>query len=178
MELFERVRNYYLDEDYLKIVGLKNEITKDIDEDKLDIYNMLFKSLFYIEEYDDVIILYNKLIKYEIESYEGIYYTLLSCIANDDIFLGLSIIKKSILLNNEEIKCYREIDGANYINLLKENEDIEKALIVTLFVENHFNKCDELAVGYFENVGSLYEMGYSIEIVKELTTVGHMIFKI
>lgn len=141
------------------------------------------KERFFDEDYKEVLEIFNQLINEENYHFSYLYYGLLSCIALDDIYLGLSIIKKYPLLNDEEIKSYLEKDGANFINLKRLDLDIQKALIITLYLLNNkdyesiLNRIDA-NINYFELIGSLYELGYDNCVIKELTSIGHMIFKI
>lgn len=141
------------------------------------------KEKFYQENFNEVIKIFNHLDELKIYDYNYLYYGLLACIGLDDIYLGLSIIKKYPLLNDEEIKNYLEVDGANYINILKLDINIQKALIVALYLlRNKDNesilKNIEANINYFELIGSLYEIGYDNSVIKELTNIGHIIFKI
>ena len=142
--------------------------------------SMDFKDLFLNEEYDTCISSFHELMKEEKEDLESCYYALLSLIGNNDLYQALSIIKKSKILNSELIKSYLDSEGANLINLLNENDEIKKVVIVINFISNH--KEDDMAdpnacMDYFEMIGSLYELGYASGIVKELTSIGHMLFK-
>ena len=141
------------------------------------------KELFYEEQYKDIIKIFNRLNDQELYDFEYLYYAILSCIALDDLYLGLSIIRNYPLLEDDEIKSYLEDDGANFINILKTNELVQKALIVCLYLDRNKNntsilKSIEANINYFELIGSLYEIGYSNNVIKELTNVGHIIFKI
>lgn len=141
------------------------------------------KDLFYQEKYSEVIKIYNQLNEKEIYDFKYLYYGLLSCIGLDDIYLALSMIKKYPLISEPEIKSYLEEDGANFINLLKLEEDIQKTLFVCLYLQGNKDnesilKNIEANINYFELIGSLYELGYNNNVIKELTNIGHMIFKI
>lgn len=148
-------------------------------------FNMIeeIKDLFYQEKYSEVIKIYNQLNEKEIYDFKYLYYGLLSCIGLDDIYLALSMIKKYPLISEPEIKSYLEEDGANFINLLKLEEDIQKTLFVCLYLQGNKDnesilKNIEANINYFELIGSLYELGYNNNVIKELTNIGHMIFKI
>ena len=141
------------------------------------------KDLFYQEKYSEVIKIYNQLNEKEIYDFKYLYYGLLSCIGLDDIYLALSMIKKYPLISEPEIKSYLEEDGANFINLLKLEEDIQKTLFVCLYLQGNKDnesilKNIEANINYFELIGSLYELGYNNNVIKELTNMGHIIFKI
>lgn len=181
------VNEYLRNLEYNKIVSLKGEIKKTITDNNylsLSTYESIVLSLFYYEDFEEVIKIVSDLSKKEIESFSLIYYALLSSMASDDYYLGLSVLNKYKMMNKEEIKAYREIDGANYLNLLHEKEDMQKALLISLFLENQKDNNDneeakmEIALNYFELLGSLYEMGYSNKVIKELTSIGHILFKI
>ena len=139
-----------------------------------------FQDAFLNEEYEKCIDTYKDEIKEDKENLVDAYYTLASIIASNDIYLGLSIIKKSKLLNDEEIKAYLDKEGANLVNLLVESDDMKKVVILLMFISSH-KDCDmndiEVGLSFFEMIDSLYEIGYSSNIIKELTSVGHMLFK-
>lgn len=132
------------------------------------------------EEYDKCIDEFKKEIKEDKEEYDSAYYMLASILASNDIYLGLSIIKKSKLLNQESITAYLDKEGANLVNLLVENDEVKKVVVLLMFINSH-KDCDmndtESYLSFFEMIDSLYEIGYSSEIIKELTNVGHIIFK-
>ena len=139
-----------------------------------------FKDLFLCEEYEKITSAFQEEIKEDKENLSDAYYMLASVIASNDIYLGLSIIKKSKILNKEEITSYLDKEGANLVNLLVESDEIKKVVILLTFINSHKESdMDEAEVGlsFFELIDSLYEIGYSSSIIKELTSVGHMLFK-
>lgn len=141
------------------------------------------KELFFNEDYQGVIKLYNQLKDKEIYDFEYLYYALLACLGLDDAYLGLSIMKNNPLLENEELASLIETGGANFINILKCDEGMQKALFICLYLDYNKDypsilKNIEANINYFELIGSLYELGYSNNVIKELTNVGHIIFKI
>ena len=139
-----------------------------------------FKDLFLCEEYEKITSAFQEEIKEDKENLSDAYYMLASVIASNDIYLGLSIIKKSKILNKEEITSYLDKEGANLVNLLVESDEIKKVVILLTFINSH-KECDmdeaEVGLSFFELIDSLYEIGYSSNIIKELTSVGHMLFK-
>ena len=141
---------------------------------------MSYRDDFLNEEYDKCIDEFKKEIKEDKEEYDSAYYMLASILASNDIYLGLSIIKKSKLLNQESITAYLDKEGANLVNLLVENDEVKKVVVLLMFINSH-KDCDmndtESYLSFFEMIDSLYEIGYSSEIIKELTSIGHIIFK-
>ena len=139
-----------------------------------------FKDLFLCEEYEKITSAFQEEIKEDKENLSDAYYMLASVIASNDIYLGLSIIKKSKILNKEEITSYLDKEGANLVNLLVESDEIKKVVILLTFINSH-KECDmdeaEVGLSFFELIDSSYEIGYSSSIIKELTSVGHMLFK-
>ena len=139
-----------------------------------------FQDAFLNEEYEKCIDTYKDEIKEEKENLGDAYYMLASVIASNDIYLGLSIIKKSKLLNMVDITTYLDKEGANLINLLVESDDMKKVVILLMFINSHKDgdmNDVEVGLSFFEMIDSLYEIGYSSNIIKELTSVGHMLFK-
>ena len=135
---------------------------------------------FYNEEYVECINCFQERIKEEKEDLKIAFYALLSTIGENDLYLGLSLMKKSKLLNNEIIKSYLDIEAPSLVNLLVEKEDLQKVVIVMMFINSHkesdVNDVDT-GLSYFEMIGSLYEIGYSSSLIKELTSIGHELFK-
>ena len=139
-----------------------------------------FQDAFLNEEYEKCIDTYKDEIKEEKENLGDAYYMLASVIASNDIYLGLSIIKKSKLLNMVDITTYLDKEGANLINLLVESDDMKKVVILLMFINSHKDgdmNDVEVGLSFFEMIDSLYEIGYSSNIIKEMTSVGHMLFK-
>ena len=141
---------------------------------------MSYRDIFLNEDYDKCIDEFRKEIKEDKEEYDSAYYMLASILASNDIYLGLSIIKKSKLLNQESITSYLDKEGANLVNLLVESDEVKKVVVLLMFINSH-KDCDmndtESYLSFFEMIDSLYEIGYSSEIIKELTSIGHIIFK-
>ena len=139
-----------------------------------------YKQAFFNEEYDECINCFLERIKEEQEDLNLAFYALLSAVGNNDLYLGLSIEKKSKLLNSETIKSYLDKEAPTLVNLLVEKEDVQKVVIVMMFIDSH-KDCDvnepETGLSYFEMISSLYEIGYSSGLIKELTSIGHMLFK-
>lgn len=141
---------------------------------------MNYRDEFLNEEYEKCIDDFKEEIKEDKENYNDAFYMLASILASNEIYLGLSIIKKSKLLNQESITSYLDKEGANLVNLVVEGDEVKKVAILLMFINNH-KDCDindtEVYLSYFEMIDSLYEIGYSNRIIKELTDVGHIIFK-
>ena len=142
--------------------------------------DLSLRDIFFSEEYQDCIDYYKDKVKNNSEDLESIYYALLSTMGLNDIYQGLSIVKKSELLNKKEIKDYLDLESASLINLLVENEDLQKVVIIIRFLNNHLNSDmndAEVGMSFFEMIGSLYELGYKNTLIKKLTSIGHMLFK-
>ena len=135
---------------------------------------------FFNEDYKDCILCFEELIELDKEDLNSAYYALLSTIGENDLYRGLSLIKRSKLLSNKEISEYLDKEGANLINLLVEDIDTQKVVIIMTYINNHIsgdmNDAD-MGLCFFEMIGSLYELGYKASLIKELTSIGHMLFK-
>ena len=175
-------------EDYKEIYKLKDELFLNYDDLKDDsVFNSLVKSAFHLGMYDEDILIGEELLKRGYESHEALYYILLSCLANNDIYHALSIIKRSKIINHPETKKYLANDGANYSLLLGLSHKTPSILLL-LIIANLINGIGiEMMLGLdvnleyifgrmLELIDQLYEMGYHIEIINELTKVVKMIF--
>ena len=135
---------------------------------------------FFNENYKDCILCFEELIELDKENLNSAYYALLSTIGENDLYHSLSLIKRSKLLSSSDVSGYLDKEGANLINLLVEDIDIQKVVIIMTFINNH-KDCDmndgDIGLCFFEMIGSLYELGYKASLIKELTSIGHMLFK-
>lgn len=175
-------------EDYKEIYKLKDEMFLNYDDLKDDsVFNSLVKSAFHLGMYDEDVLIGEELLKRGYESHEALYYILLSCLANNDIYHALSIIKRSKIINHPETKKYLANDGANYSLLLGLSHKTPSILLLLIIVNLINGIGIEMMLGLdvnleyifgrmLELIDQLYEMGYHIEIINELTKVVKMIF--
>lgn len=178
------IKKLFVEKDYEGIYDIRYEIIKS--DDCLDITSLII-SAFYLEETHLAMQLFDMLYLKEYASYQVISYGLLSLMHLGDYYKALALTKKYELLKQPEMKIYRDVDGANYTNLLKESDDVQFAMIICLFLETNkelIMRCldedcfVELGVQYFDLINNLYELGYSRKIIKELTESGHTIYQI
>ena len=124
-----------------------------------------------------------------IETYDTLYYLLLSLIANNDIYQALSIINRSKLLNRQEIKEFHQEDGANYSNLLAYADHEPEFTLLLLIVNyikglaNELNNQSEKDLDYslfrfFDLINLVYELGYPLKIMQELSSIMKIIFNL
>ncbi len=188
VRIIQIVNSYKKNQDYHAIIMMKEEIMKQIEElQDTQVIDDLLMSMFYMNHYDELIILGEELNKKEYESWTGLYYLLLACLGNSDIFYGMSIIKRSKILLDEKIKEFYSEDGLSYLSIGLTNKltTTEKlGLILVNFMEGLFvpsqnkfvmNK-EFLAIRVLEMLDTLYELGSSEEIINELTDKIKMIF--
>ena len=129
-----------------------------------------------IEEIENLIKIVNK--DY-LENNEILYYLLLGLIGNKKINRAKSLIEESGLVKNN--RDFFEDDSASFINLLSEEESLQKVIVISLFLVRSTlfnNDFSELEINYFELIGSLYELGYSKKVIDELNNDGMKIFNI
>lgn len=188
VRIIQIVNSYKKNQDYHAIIMMKEEIMKQIEElQDTQVIDDLLMSMFYMNHYDELIILGEELNKKEYESWTGLYYLLLACLGNSDIFYGMSIIKRSKILLDEKIKEFYSEDGLSYLSIGLTNKltTTEKlGLILVNFMEgllvtpqNKFVIDKEfLAIRVLEMLDTLYELGSSEEIINELTEKIKMIF--
>ena len=175
-------------EDYKEVDKLKDEMFLNYEALKDEsLFNSLVKSAFYLGIYDEDVLIGEELLKRGYESHEALYYILLSCLANNDIYHALSIIKRSKIINHPETKKYLANDGANYSLLLGLSHKTPSILLLLIIVNLINGIGIEMMLGLdvnleyifgrmLELIDQLYEMGYHIDIINELTKVVKMIF--
>ena len=119
--------------------------------------------------------MYTELKRKDIESLTLVSCALISTFTTD-LYKALSIINNSKILNSE-LNKYLEIGGANYNNLLIENEEVQLAFILSNFIKE-LGKCenDMIVIKYYELISLLYEIGYSESIIDKLTKIGYILF--
>ena len=171
VRIIQIVNSHKKNRDYRAIIMMKEDIMKQIEElQDTKVVDDLMMSMFYLNRYDELIILGEELNKKEYESWRELYYLLLACLGNSDIFYGMSIIKRSKILSDAKIKEFYRDDGSNYLNIGFTNElkTIEKlVLILVNFIEgliviaqNKFVVDKEfLAIRILEMLDTLYELG-------------------
>ena len=129
-----------------------------------------------IEEIENLIKIVNK--EY-LDNNEILYYLLLGLIGNKKINRAKGLIEESNLINNN--KDFFLDDSASFINLLNEDYDLQKVIIISLFLIRgtlFTNDYSEMEINYFELIGQLYEIGYSKEVIDELNNDGLKVFNI
>ncbi len=146
-----------------------------IRENYLNEYNSLAVMLTKLKRFEDTINLYTELKRKDIESLTLVSCALISTFTTD-LYKALSIINNSKILNSE-LNKYLEIGGANYNNLLIENEEVQLAFILSNFIKE-LGKCenDMIVIKYYELISLLYEIGYSESIIDKLTKIGYILF--
>lgn len=148
-----------------------------------DIYVYLVKAYFFKEKYESVITLVTELLKKEYERLDCYYYLVLSCLALEDVYQGVSIIKKSRLLNSPEYAIYWN-DEATYSSLINCEDSLKKTglfvkFLMELVKEITFGDSKEvgyIGLRYFELVNTLFEIGFNEEFIKELINIANVIF--
>lgn len=188
VRLVNLIKEYLEQEDFYSIYKLKDDIFLSFDELKqTSIFNHLLYATFNLGHFDGVILISDELQKKGYESFELIYFTLLSFIANTDIYQAVLFIKKSKILNMEEIKVYHSIDGANYSNILHFDETLSSstlALVITNFVEGIAREMigdriidqEYILYRFFDLINLILELGYPAVIINELTEVMKVVF--
>lgn len=186
--LIQIIKDYKKNNDYDAIIMKKDEIMLIVDElGDTAVIDDLLMSMFMQNRYDDIIILGEELNKKGYESWTELYYLLLSCLGNLDIFYGMSLINRSTILNDAVIKEYYSEDGSNYLNILLTNKItvIEKTVLILVnFIIGLFITIKSkvvitkefLAIDFFALLDTLYEFGNSEEVIKELTDKIKMMF--
>ena len=176
-------------EDFFGIFKMKNRILENADIIDKKIFGDLIFSTFIIGNFDDSVLIYSELKRKGVETYSTLYYALLSLIANEDLFQAASIIKKSEILSAPEIKDLHQDGGANYSNLLP-FADYHDSFTLLLLIVNYIKGImretsgmkeinrDLLLFRFFDLVNLVYEIGYPLKIIQELSSAMKIIFNL
>lgn len=176
-------------EDFFGIFKMKNRILENADIIDKKIFGDLIFSTFIIGNFDDAVLIYSELKRKGVETYSTLYYALLSLIANEDLFQAASIIKKSEILSAPEIKDLHQDGGANYLNLLP-FADYHDSFTLLLLIVNYIKGImretsgmkeinrDLLLFRFFDLVNLVYEIGYPLKIIQELSSAMKIIFNL
>ncbi|HHU55695.1 MAG TPA: hypothetical protein GXZ48_03270 [Acholeplasmataceae bacterium] len=181
----------YFREDFQKAASYKDDIINNFDILKNEnIFDKLLESLFEIYAFNEIIIIGERLRNFKYESFDLYYYMLLSYVSLVDLYGAKSLIKRSKLLNNESIKYYYEIDGANYSNILGLSEVLFMKAAPCLLIVNYINEVFKETIGnykidreyllyrFFDLINMIYELGYDGWIILRLEKALKIIFEI
>ncbi len=175
--------------DYFGVFKLKDKILDNSEELDKKVFGDLLSSTFIIGNFDDVVLIASELKKKGIETYDTLYYSLLALIANEDIYQAMSIIKKSIILNAAEVKELRLEGGANYTNILSYADNFPGFTLLLLIV-NYLEGIIQESAGkievnreyllfrFFDLINLVYELGYPLKIIQDLSAVMKIIFNL
>lgn len=184
-----RLNDYLLNNDFFEVMKMKDEILDNYQVLEPNVFAQLISSAFLVGNFEEVIRIGEALSAKEKESFDTIYYYLLACIGITDIYRAMSFIKRSKLLNLEEIKIYHIEDGANYSNLLRFSSALSsatQALLIVNFVEGIARELtgnldidkEYLLFRFFDLINMIYEIGYPFEIIESLTQAIKIIFNL
>ncbi|MGD9605501.1 MAG: hypothetical protein AB7V00_05045 [Bacilli bacterium] len=174
--------------DLKTIYSLRHEVINNLEENNKQIDDV-FMAGFVLKEFRNNFIFGQQLLAKNYESMAMLYYLLLSCIGDHNLFAALAIIKNSQILNEKEYQEFHNWENANYAHLLTlPATDIFTSLVVLVMVYceglgRELNFADSqndhiLLVRWFDQINMLYEIGYPEEIIDELQKVSSIIFTI
>ncbi|HBP26294.1 MAG TPA: hypothetical protein DD618_05010 [Acholeplasmatales bacterium] len=140
-----------------------------------------------VKAFEETISAGRRLLSKNRETMGIIYYLILACLGKKDVFLAMSFIKKSRLLNRDEFREFHSRESSNYSTLWGRTDtdfDTMLALLMMIFTEGLAREItigsgeepDFLLVRYFDFLNSLCEIGYSHEIMNELQQAMAIIF--
>ena len=189
LSMIKRVNELYQNKKYQEIISLKNNILKfTIEENDIFLYEKIIKSAFSLDKYSLIIELSNKLNSSGYESYVIIYYSCLSFIALTNLYQANLYLMSSRLLSDASHKLLYASDGANYSNILaQDNKNGIYAMVMVNFVfglcrettRNNVNVNNEyLFYRVMDLLNVLVELNYPEEIVNKIYKDFVKIFKI
>ena len=184
-----KIKDFLSQNNYFEILKLKDEIFESYEILDDYAFNSLIKSAFILGDFDQAVVIYTELFKRKIETFTLTYYGLLGMLANTDIYQAISYIKKSELLNQNQVKEYFLKDGANYSNILFLSKiDVYGTLSIVLvnFIEGIAKEIvgnvdidsEYILFRFFDLINMLYEIGYPEEIIQKLTYALKIIFNL
>ena len=182
--IFREINQALECEDYDVIYRFKDKVIDSYEVFKnSDIYIALIKAMFYKGKYESVVSLVTSLQQKEYEKLEIYFYLLCSCLALEDIYQAASVVRKSSILNSNEVKMYWD-EEATYSSILNCDKKVKKTYVMLRFMRELLKEIsmnDNLEDGYvgiryFELVNTLWEIGYEEAFVKELIEIANEIF--
>lgn len=169
-------------EDYKTIYKLQNEVINEIEYFKTfdcEVLDYLLEATYFIGDVNKVVMLGEEYLKNGYESFSQVYYMLLSCLVNVDIFQSVNLIRKFMILNDSEIKSYYTGDEAHYASLIRFESDEFKNLSLVLcnFVMELSKESvliakldrEYLFYRFYDVVNLLNELGFVSSIVLKLS---------
>lgn len=191
MQLVNRVIDAYDEEDYPSIIKMKDEIIGLADElADTEVFGILLESFFQLHLFEEVVLVGDELRKLGYETYEVLYFMLLSYIGLVDIYQAKALVRRSKLLNAEEIKVYYTNEGANYSNMLSMPYELFEEAALTLLLVNYIFEVSKEMAGdvevdreyllfrFFDLINMVYELKYDLFVIEELEGALKIIFEI
>jgi hypothetical protein len=191
VNLMNKIYSAYDEADYRKVVSFKSEVLEYYADLKSeDIFEIILESYFELSAFEEVITFGDELIKQGYEDFELYFYMLASYIAIVDIYQAKSLIRRSKILNQDDIKFYYSNEGANYTNILNLSDEIFELAAPCLLLVNFITEVSKEIAGdfevdheyllyrFFDLINLVYELGYEYEIIHKLDRVIKIVFGI
>jgi len=191
INLMNKVYDAYDKTDFRLVVSFKDEAIQYyndfIDE---DIFNIILESYFELYAFEEVVTFGDELIKLGYEDFELYFYMLSSLIALVDIYQARNLIRKSKLLNQEDIKFYYSKDGANYSNIYSLSDELFEQAAPCLLLVNFICEVSKEMAGdievdheyllfrFFDLINMIYELGYDYDLIMKMDRVLKIVFQI
>ena len=188
-----KIKGYLDDGDTKSIIQMEEDIIANIDDlqnDTLPVYELTFEvnmtvldiliyKLYSIGDTNKVIAIGDEYLKHEYESYLVIYYMLLSYIGNEDIYQAVSLIRRSKLLNREDVKAYYSGDDPHYSMISTIDGDVYRTLALVMVVYSleiakesvivkQVNK-DYLLFRLYDVFNLMSELLYPVEVILKMS---------
>lgn len=188
-----KIKGYLDDGDTKSIIQMEEDIIANIDDlqnDTLTVYELTFEvnmtvldiliyKLYSIGDTNKVIAIGDEYLKHEYESYLVIYYMLLSYIGNEDIYQAVSLIRRSKLLNREDVKAYYSGDDPHYSMISTIDGDVYHTLALVMVVYSleiakesvivkQVNK-DYLLFRLYDVFNLMSELLYPVEVILKMS---------
>ena len=182
VKLKNKVDELKLKEDYQAIYKLRHEIIDLLDQVKEihpEILDDLVMSTYYIGDIDRTIMLGDEFAKIGHESFIQVYFMLLAFFASCDIYRAVSLVKRSKILNEGEIKLYLTKEEVSFSSLIRFDTEVDKCLAITLAsltleISKEMIIIEVIDKSYlfyrlFDCINLLNELGFSREVVLKLS---------
>jgi hypothetical protein len=188
IQLAKRIDHLMQENDFASVFQLRFQVLSQWDrvsqwdnKMKLSIDKVLMAG-FVLKQFKHTLIFGQQLLAKNYESMEMLYYLLLSALGERDLYLALSLIKNSKILNEPEIAEYHVWENTNYTNILMlpiHSLYSRLTLVLMVFCEGLGREqsygsnqdANYLYVRWFDLLNMLYEMGYPEEMMEELKNI-------
>ena len=175
----EQIKQAIITNNHQLLLKLYDEVIKHglfLNKYNHDLLDKYILTLFDIREFEKVITIVEDLLKIGVEDCNWYFYALSILVAKNDIYYAKSLINRSLILNDQNIKTFIDEEEGNYNQLISLHDtllfNIGPCLIMINFInellaESFKIKIDEeyIVMRYFDLLNLLFEYGVDNEFL-------------